>query len=332
MSLVTTLIAATGAPVPVEEEIALADELLRQGASSGATFFGQHAGWLSFLGLVVLAVAVMLIILAGRYRRRGDDFAFQEEPLFDEETAQAAYEDDRYAEVVIEDEVDRSGFAQVMETESGYQGHNFEGDEEPMADHDDDIPRDREHEPGEVYADDEGAAEAHPNVVPLRSAPEDTRYAAQEEEPESSEPEEVEEEQTAPRYAFATGRAAAAETNFTQSASNEPEAPGAMQGSLEDRDRPFVAPFIRDDIERAERRQADRVDRLRDDFAHQFDTMKQEQSSRLDLVIAAIDRKLDSLDRHHAERAVPAPVVGNDEISRHVNSLNDQVARVSASI
>ena len=337
MSFWTNITAAATAPIPVEEQIALADELLREGAGGSGSFFAQHAGWLSFLGLVVLAVTVMMIILAGRYRRRGDDFAFQEEPLFEDEMATAHMEryDDRYAEVVIEDEPQGDGFAQVLASGHEFDGHGDDREEE-------DSMMEEHEEIAEEQVAMEEEEEASPNVVPLRAAPEEPQYEAAaeeeaeiEEEDDDPEPDDHVEEQAAPRYAFATGRASTAETSFVQR--TEPEMPrhgGAMaSGGGDERDRPYVAPFIRDDIERSERRQSDRIDRLRDDFAHQFDTMKAEQSSRLDLVIAAIDRKLDSLDRKSSERATPAPYSpASDEVGRNVNSLNDQVQRISASI
>lgn len=371
MSLLISLVAAQAVPVPIEEQMEVADALLDQAANDGGSFLSQNGGWMIFIAMMVVAVAVMLIILAGRYRNRQDDYNFQEEPLFNPETDEDDF-NSPFAEVVIEDDVPPGQFAQVMDDDTEEGDVQDEDETAPLAGEEtvmaEEVEADEDHETP-AYPKEEDAAPVHPNVVPLRTAAEDTRQFApayDEGEPQDTLPAEEDERvaeseeldaaeqeaRPAPRYAFATGRAAAADTTYSQSTTAEEDKRSAMgqaagteereeprryaqashgsSGGSDDRDRPYVAPFIRDDIERAERRQSERVDRLREDFAHQFDTLKAEQSSRLDLVIAAIDRKLDSLDRRRTEMSSPSPAEPRDDTN--FLRLNDEMQQISAAI
>ncbi|MEM7740670.1 MAG: DNA recombination protein RmuC [Pseudomonadota bacterium] len=69
---------------------------------------------------------------------------------------------------------------------------------------------------------------------------------------------------------------------------------GAGFASASDDDAPYVAPFIRDYISAAENRQSLRIDELRSDVRRQLSMMKDEQSSRLDLFLSSMDRKLEA--------------------------------------
>lgn len=337
MNSIIGIIAASTAPyLPIDEQKELAEQQLAGVSTEAGSFFSQNAGWLSFVGFVILLVAIAMIIIIGRYRRRDHEYEYQDDPLFaegEEETSSGGLE-----EVSEEEEIGPSPFVQMKNTREDYRD-SYIGQQEArnevefMKTPDDDRAEKTEDSVVDVIPDDhdeEGAERSadHPNVVPLRSTDSEV-------DPHQGTLDDDQEEEQMPRYAFATSKSQSVtvETVDDSQRDHDESSHGASM-SGEERDRPYVAPFIRDDIERSERRQSERVDQLRDDFSAQFDTLKSEQSSRLDLMIAAIDRKLDSLDRQRNERPTlshPQPTVP-DETRKQVSTLAEQVERVSGSI
>ena len=243
-------------------------------AERAAESGGGVLGWLIALGLVVLVVLGMLLMLWGQQRRRereDDTLGF-----------------DRYA--VREDHPQRSPFAQV-EIENA----------EPEASFDPEEP-----EPFEAAFDDAPLDEDERNVVPIRraeerQAPEVLRFAREEEREASH------------RYAFGGG--AYAEPNDGFAPVPTPQG-GARQSGFETRseyrgegprgeDAAF-GPHLREDLERSERRQADRLDSFRDEVSRQFQAMKNENASRLDLFVSSVDRKLEGVGTRGGGEAVRA--------------------------
>ncbi len=95
-----------------------------------------------------------------------------------------------------------------------------------------------------------------------------------------------------------------------------------------DDDVPYVAPFIRDYINAAEGRQSLRIDELRNDVRRQLSMMKDEQSSRLDLFLSSMDRKLD---------ARPAASFGSEfddgsTTRRRFEGLSNSIERITQSL
>ena len=239
----------------VDELRALADGLRGE---TGVQAASSSVVWWAILGIIVLAVLAALLVLAGRKRR---ERGYEDEPSF-EGYAVGREAGDDYASVAIE--------------------------ERPA------MPWQRVEEPP---IDDDAE-----NVVPIR------KVAVHEAET-GLEPESEEEAEPA-RYAFAGGQAGGTRAHGRPAEPRGPydpqppyEAPRqeasmsredeARRAARQAGDQPFIAPFIREDIERAERRQAERIETLRDEVSRQFAAMKTEQSSRLDLFVAAVDRKLE---------------------------------------
>ncbi|WOI53123.1 DNA recombination protein RmuC [Parvularcula sp. LCG005] len=330
------------APIPMEEEMARAEAQLRNisgQASDG--FFSQYGLWIFFV-VVAAIVGIMLLMIAGRYRRQRTGVETQASPLFEFEGDDEMSDNRRYP-------ADDGEFAEVIFDDPQPYATDAEAD---TVDHDEDSSPIDWSDEGEtpfetVSADDIGDVEIdeaeveHPNVVPLRSEEteletaeldeDDVTIDVDEEEP-ADEIEEEEPEQR--RYSFAGGREKVENNATFVRPSPEPDLPKhgpyAAGLSTDDYGRPFVAPFIRDDIEKAERRQSQRIDSMRAEFTDQFEMLKSEQSSRLDLVISAIDRKLESLDKRHASSM---PIADQSlEMGRNVTTLGQQVDRISSAI
>ncbi|MCQ8186353.1 DNA recombination protein RmuC [Parvularcula maris] len=198
-------------------------------------------------------------------------------------------------------------------------------------------PLTTEVEPDPYYDEPELAAppmsrdpEAAPNVVPLRTP-----------EPEP-EPEPVPEPQPLPRVEprreaaigesrrddFYQAPASSTEWDRPQQQASYQETRSSSYddrlsaGRYEDQDAPFMAPFIKDYIEESERRQHSRLDDLRDDMRRQLTGIRDEQSSRLDLFLSSIDRKL---DRH----GIKTDDEDGAATRRRIDSLTTMVERVT---
>ena len=249
----------------VELEVDEAQELVERLRTEGVMEAGgNEAVWWIVLCVIGLLVAAALLVLAGQKRRaRAYD---EDEPAFDGYDVKRDDYDDDFAAVQIEE--------RPAPRTMPWQARVEEPDEQPE------------------------------NVVPIRKIGVS--------EPMEPEPEP---EEAPARYAFASGGAPGAAPAYQPpqppQAPQPPQqpAPPAPQdyaprrqetrmSAFDDRqrdDQPFIAPFIREDIERAERRQAERIEGLRDEVSREFRAMKSESAARLDLFVSAVDRKLDGM-------------------------------------
>jgi DNA anti-recombination protein RmuC len=83
--------------------------------------------------------------------------------------------------------------------------------------------------------------------------------------------------------------------------------------------RPYMTWYAREDMERAEQRQQERLTQLQQQIAN----MRQEQSSRLDLMIAALDKKLDRIAQSSESKAAPTTDNGMmRDVSKRVAALS----------
>lgn len=326
------------------------EQLAEQGPSVAETVQASDPTTMYiFIGVVIALVLGMLLMIAGRYRKERKRMA--------EEGADGFFEDS-FEVRDDEDQLTSDGFAEVriQDTEpfdedqvaAQYDDETLDDD---FGDYREDIPQEEPltAEADEAYdeeaSDDDGfyvdqdEDSDSPNVVPLRSQGEE-ELSQEVDEPMSRD---FDDDEPAPRYAFATGRSAASDNHsnfaanrdvgFGGSAHREPSGYDRYASAGNDRGddgRPYVAPFIREDIEHAERRQTERLNSLRDDVNRQFETLKSEQSSRLDLVISAIDRKLESLDKRHMQNAQSSDQ--SETVTRNMTTLGEQVERVSSAI
>ena len=102
--------------------------------------------------------------------------------------------------------------------------------------------------------------------------------------------------------------------------------------------RPYIAPTVlRDDMEKMERQQAEKMDNLRDDISRQIASMKSEHNNRLDLIIGALDRKLDNLaetTRRTQQDSIQPFASMTPEINRQIGTLqatlDNQAQRIRA--
>ncbi len=91
---------------------------------------------------------------------------------------------------------------------------------------------------------------------------------------------------------------------------------GTQEG---DGKRPYMTWYAREDMERAEQRQQERLTQLQQQIAN----MRQEQSSRLDLMIAALDKKLDRIAQSSESKAAPSTDNGMmRDVSKRVAALS----------
>ncbi|MGV6819660.1 MAG: DNA recombination protein RmuC [Parvularcula sp.] len=286
-----------------EEAMARAEEQLAAMAGQADGLLSNY-GWLIFLGAVIAIVALMLLYLAGRSRRgRSERPTEQDTPLFDEIT-----EDTLQSELVYAEEAEPPAPEEVVE---------------PLPSHHEEYERvmpEKDHDEAEVPEEDVAQPAAELDAE---------SHAAFDEEPAD----EPEEDQGQRRYAFAD-TVPSGDKNATFA---RPDSTKELRDSLRGTTAPlqsddggaYIAPFIREDIDKAETRQNERINAVRDDLGRQIATLKSEQASRLDLVIAAIDRKLESLDRRHADFAKSA---ADAPSAIHVTSMNDQVERLNSAI
>jgi DNA recombination protein RmuC len=317
-----------------EEGLEQAERALAEGLGQTPGFLDQYGVWL-FAGAAILVVVVMLLMLIGQRHRRAER---QSSPLFEEVGDDAQDWDERrpYAEVVIEDPEAAGAegaypYRHDEEAEQAFPYNAAEPIEEDLY---------AEGAEPEIEGDDaHDEEEPRRNVYPLRHSEAAEGEDAYDDEAAYEDDEEEDhdtvQDEPAQRYAFATGRSQVADETPQTSPARETERPRQERdeaAARHDDHHPYVAPFIKEDIERAERRQAERLDHLRDDFFRQMDTLKSEQSSRLDLVIAAIDRKLESLDKRHSQFSDMFTNDHSAKMDRNVNGLSDQVERISSAI
>lgn len=332
-------------PVWPEELMERAEAASEATTSSGTTIADLIAERGLLIGAVIGGLLLLFVILGllGRMRRRRDEdeeldaplfsdgFEVREEPIFADGDDQVEIKDINIVDPVIAgqhaDAYDaaRDDERDVMDTPLF--GDTVEVDTM---------------EPGDEVAPSGFAAaeaEASPagsepalNVVPLRARETETE---QQPAPDGPSPHHDNDREAAsapiPRYAFGGAQPRQPQQVGPGFESYGRETFGMASGNGNgseggDNGQPFVAPFIREDIDRSERRQSERVDALREEFSSQFNLLKSEQSSRLDLVISAIDRKLESLDRRQGDALAGASSLTS------AGGIGDQVGRLSTAI
>ncbi|NNU16132.1 DNA recombination protein RmuC [Parvularcula sp. ZS-1/3] len=300
MARFVNLVPGRTADIRVDEELEDVEGVLEQLTGASEAMSTSDMILYGILGILLLGVIIALVIVYGRINRNKDMYEDGEE-LFDQRFDVG---NDTFDE--------RDDFSSIRIT------RDQPSEPGPLLSQDD---------PFETVDDDLFAGEPAENVVPLRQAePEPEMEPMQRAEPEvRSEPMPMaasgdmgrDFEQTQPRFS-------SQETERQQPAFE----PRQMAGRYDDDDQPFVAPFIRDYIEESERRQHARLDDLRDDVRRQLSGIREEQSSRLDLFLNSIDRKLnrngltrsDDEDGASTRRRI-------DSLSTVVDRMNDALER-----
>ncbi|WP_158305821.1 DNA recombination protein RmuC [Parvularcula bermudensis] len=344
--------------VPFEEEMARAEEALAM-LQDDPSFWGQNMGWIIGVGAIILVVVAMLAILVGRQRRSADaSYRAQGTPLFDDRDD--GYADDMpFAEVIIERDSAEDEMAEMPDEETAVsEGNDFtdaRGDETVEAEKARPAPRSAPARDFRQWqqrrrATDTAEEQDPAKVVPLRSV--ETAQAAPAafadlDEGEGSRDAAAEEGGPTPlRYAYGgrtTSRQdgptvhgqAGGQAGLQSGAPAAPSSSGAFASrsrgeadeSLSSGERPYIAPFIREDIERSERRQGQRIDDLKSDIASRFDRLQREQLARLDRLVTTIDHRLEA----HGERPED-PTEALRDIDHAIGSLRRDLDRVSLSL
>ncbi|MEM6746981.1 MAG: DNA recombination protein RmuC [Pseudomonadota bacterium] len=235
--------------------------------------------WLIIAAAILLVIAA-LAVLYGRSNRDPEDFdrkrdLFEDDDEFDQRPGDHIDVKDEFSSIRISRE-DKDEDTTTIAREPGplVSANGADFDDEPFVD-----------EPA--------------NVVPLRAAEaaREPLVAAHHVEEQDLPQEQV--SQAAADYDY--GSVAGAPFDRSPSAPDSGWTPAegftqpeAQFSSGSDDDAPYVAPFIRDYINAAEGRQSLRIDELRNDVRRQLSMMKDEQSSRLDLFLSSMDRKLEN--------------------------------------
>jgi len=95
------------------------------------------------------------------------------------------------------------------------------------------------------------------------------------------------------------------------------------------RPRSYIAPTVlREDFNRLERIQSERLDILRDEISRQIASMKADQNNRFDIVVDALDRKLTKLTEVRFE----APAEGESTIAPMLNEFTRQVNMLQSTL
>ena len=253
--------------------------------------------WLIF-GAVVLLILIALAVTYGRLRRQQDEFADGED-IFDQRFSPRGFE----SEDVFGDAGAFSAAPLAAPEDSVEAGRQ--------------VPRD---------VPEREEMDAPQNVVPLRA-------------PEVQEQPDVEprpmERMEEPRRREAAMGARAPEPEYDYGATGQGRSDWTAglderavgSSSVDDDEAPFIAPFIREYIETSERRQGDRLDDLRDDMRRQLSSIREEQSSRLDLFLNAIERRVGT-----ASSAARGDIEEGASTRRRIDSLSDAIDRLSQSV
>lgn len=254
------------------------------------------------LGLVVLLVIIALFVVYGRINRSRNEYEDGED-LFDQRFGG----DDPFAQQQQDED-----FASIRITrEPSYQ----------------------EREPGPLMAEaeepydaalsrDETVAEPAENVVPLRSAEPEQPPMQRAEPVQQREPMQIAANETPSDYDYGAAGGYASERDSDWQRGGYDDRMSSGRGGYDD-EAPFVAPFIREYIEDSERRQTHRLDDMRDDMRRQLTSIREEQSSRLDLFLSSIDRKL--------TRTTSLTGVSDEDgasTRRRIDSLSDALDRM----
>jgi DNA recombination protein RmuC len=295
------------AEIQVDEAIADAQAQLAglgEGATAGASggVFGLPLWVVILILLTIIAVGAMLLIVAGSLKRQREAADAYDGPLFA----------DQYALDEDETEAEDDGFASIRIEEAP-------------------VRRDARFDAAPLDEEEVQEAEEPENVVRLRAVGSDYEPA-----PQPARGPVAEE----PRYPFG-GPSMPRFTGQNESPADQPMRRGATtevnegwrrephrggddeRGRASSDDAPFVAPYIRDDIERSERRQAERMSEFRDEVSRQFASMKNENASRLDLFVSTVERKLDSVG---GDRGDVSPLALRRAAEEAVRPLTDRIS------
>ncbi|MEM1380081.1 MAG: DNA recombination protein RmuC [Pseudomonadota bacterium] len=328
----------------IDEEMAEVTALLARGPVSMA----GNGLVLAIVGIaIMLLVLVTLAVVIGRIRRQRDEFA-EGEDIFDQRFDTNGYgpDEDPFATNDV--------FAQDDAFADDY---GDEGDDPFPADRLD-LPTDPPAEPPREAPIAERVTEriqpieapkvpepAPQNVVPLRSPEQQGQPMVQ------SQPMERFEEpmrrdaamqmassgDSGGDYDYGAAAQAGGGDNNTYGGGDHggsdwsrsyDERPKASGQSYDDDEAPFVAPFIRDYIEESERRQTSRLDDIREEMRRQLTSVREEQSSRLDLFLNSIDRKLGQQGPSRADLEENASTRRRiDGLSGTIDSMSQAVER-----
>ncbi|GGY37541.1 hypothetical protein GCM10007148_02270 [Parvularcula lutaonensis] len=253
------------------------------------------------LGLVILLVIIALFVVYGRINRSRNEYDDGED-LFDQRFGGG---DDPFDQ-------QEEDFASIRITrEPQYQ------DREPGP-----LVTEAEEPYEQAMSRTETVREPAENVVPLRSAEPEPQPIQRAEPVQQREPLQVAANETPGEYDYGAAGGYAGDRGNDWQRGGYDDRMSSGRGSYED-DAPFVAPFIREYIEESERRQSHRLDDLRDDMRRQLSSIREEQSSRLDLFLSSIERKLN--------RTSSLTGVGDEEgasLRRRIDSLSDALDRM----
>lgn len=300
---------------------AMADAELQLTGSSLA-MGGSNVVFYLVFGIVLLVVLALLAVVIGKMRRQRDEFE-EGEDIFEQRFNAGGFDqaDDPFG--------NNDGFNSFdLKNDDGFDRAPLLDDPatEPF-----DLPDPRPQDapaPRPILAEDKAPAE---NVVPLR---------APESQPEVQPLQRVEQpmrREASAQMSSGSDNVSSGDYDYGASASAsdgsggsdwsrgyEDTATGSSRGTFDDEDTPYIAPFIRDYIEESERRQSGRLDDMRDDMRRQMSSVREEQSSRLDLFLSSIDRKLSS-----TMTARRGEMEDGASTRRRIDGLNDQLDRMS---
>ena len=333
---------------------------------------GMTGLWIALLIVAIIAVLMMLLVIGRRNRSSEentenplfeDQFAVQEDEIEieidDAATGTSLFVDDSDDDNTgAEEEVSGLGFSrddEIDEDEITITEEEEEPEAEPAyAAADEPAEEDLGEEP-EAY---EEAYEESENIIRLsdRAEAEEEPVLYEEEEAPAEDPQETDYYSAASldeQEAVATDQEAPAEEDqqvrYAATASkSSPIAFSAISGgddggaSRFDEEpvsaRPYIAPTVlRDDMEKLERHQSERMETLRDDLTRQISAMKAEHNNRLDLIIGALDRKLENLaesTRRTQQDSIQPFAAMTPEINRQIGTLqatlDNQAQRIRA--
>lgn len=292
-------------PEPGLDDPLLAEPVTRTLETTG-TPDGSVPLWVWILVLVLLVGMLLLVFL---FRNRQQEAQDTENALFedqygvhDEEIEIEGSLDQNYAEVVIEEtEDDDRLFADDDEDGTGVQSVSANFDDEPA-----EIELETEDEilSGEEDTPEKTAAETE-NVIRFKTAAEQEHEAPAEETetaPAAARMDADSEEDNRSgegkvSYAYAASRTGPIAFSNISSESDETSAEElAGQAEKPATSRAYIAPTVlREDMEKIEKMQSAKMDEVRADLGRQISAMKAEHNNRLDLIINALDRRLEGL-------------------------------------
>ncbi len=354
------------------------DELIQQGeqqladtpVEAGGVFGTDINAGILVLAAIILMVLVMLFIIGRSIRKNREGGAKPtEDPLFEDQFAihdeeveiHAAHQADEHDDTAESSQEFHEGTTTIAFSEEEREIEDF-SNEHMTAEADlneEDTAEDDQYEQPEKtdpdHDDDNG------NVIHLKDVSEQEENVAHEDEREMTDTAPATPEETAPVHEEETAETEAGhgneqeDNNVRYAFASTPRSPIAFSAISEDEDstvppeqaeeeaprtaRPYIAPTVlREDMERLEQHQASRIDNLRDDVSRQIDSMKSENNTRLDLIINAIDRKIENLadltqtaqqeTKQTVVQQLPAEI--STKISQLQSTLDNQGQRIRA--